>query len=72
MIHDADVAVKRAIRMLHEGKVTAVNGEDISIQADTICVHGDESEALAFVKSLRESLLAENIAIEPFGVLHHE
>ncbi|QFT91094.1 LamB/YcsF family protein [Bacillus sp. THAF10] len=72
MIHDADVAVKRVIRMLHEGKVTAVNGEDISIQADTICVHGDESEALAFVKSLRESLLAENIAIEPFGVLHHE
>ncbi|RBW69565.1 LamB/YcsF family protein [Bacillus taeanensis] len=68
MIHDANLAVKRVIRMVKEGKVTAVNGEDIDIQADTICVHGDEPEALNFVRKLRERLQAENIKIQGFGV----
>jgi 5-oxoprolinase (ATP-hydrolysing) subunit A len=68
MIHDADLAVKRVIRMVKEGKVTAVNGEDIAIQADTICVHGDEPEALHFVQKLRDRLQDENIKIQGFGV----
>jgi UPF0271 protein len=72
MIHDADVAVSRIIRMVNEGKVTAVNGQDISIQADTICVHGDEPSALQFVQKLRKHLVAEDIKIESFGVKNNE
>jgi 5-oxoprolinase (ATP-hydrolysing) subunit A len=68
MIHDVDVAVERVLQMVKEKKVTAVDGQDIAIQADTICVHGDEPEALEFVKTLREKLLAENIHIQPIGV----
>ncbi|MCM3225683.1 UPF0271 protein [Terribacillus saccharophilus] len=72
MIHDVTVAVNRVIRMIQEGKVTAVDGTDIAIQADTICVHGDEPEALQFVQQLRERLQAEQITIQNFGVEHHE
>ncbi|MFP7170702.1 LamB/YcsF family protein [Terribacillus sp. 7520-G] len=72
MIHDVAIAVDRVIRMIREGKVTAVDGEDISIQADTICVHGDEPEALRFVQQLRERLQAEQIEIRNFGVGRHE
>jgi len=72
MIHDVTVAVDRVIRMIQEGKVTAVDGTDINIQADTICVHGDEPEALQFVQQLRERLQAEQINIQNFGVEHHE
>lgn len=72
MIHDVAVAVDRVIRMIQEGKVTAVDGTDIAIQADTICVHGDEPEALQFVQQLRERLQAEQITIQNFGVEHHE
>lgn len=68
MIHDVELATKRVLRMVKEKKVTAVNGQDISIQADTICVHGDEREALDFVKKLRGKLIAENIKIQNFGV----
>lgn len=71
MIHDVTVAVDRVIRMIQEGKVTAVDGTDINIQADTICVHGDEPEALQFVQQLRERLQAEQITIQNFGVEHH-
>lgn len=72
MIHDVAVAVDRVIRMIQEGKVTAVGGTDIAIQADTICVHGDEPEALRFVQQLRERLQAEQITIQNFGVEHYE
>jgi 5-oxoprolinase (ATP-hydrolysing) subunit A len=66
MIHDVTVAVDRVVRMIQEGKVTAVDGTNIAIQADTICVHGDEPEALRFVQQLRERLQTENIWIQHF------
>ncbi|WP_121612263.1 LamB/YcsF family protein [Mesobacillus foraminis] len=72
VIHDADEAVLRVLKMVKEGKVTAVNGQDIFIQADTICVHGDEEKALEFVKKLRTALLAEKIEIRSFGVGSHD
>ncbi|MBO8170874.1 MAG: LamB/YcsF family protein [Bacillaceae bacterium] len=67
MIHDADEAVSRVIRMVKEGKVEAVDGSDIAIQADTICVHGDEPSALLFVQKLREELQQNGINIKKVG-----
>lgn len=71
MIHDADLAVERVLRMITEGKVETVNGEDIFIQADTICVHGDEPEALEFVRKLRTKLKENNIAIHAIGTVNN-
>lgn len=63
MIHDSDLAIKRVIRMINESKVTAVDGTDINIKADTICVHGDGPQALEFVTQLKKALLLENIPL---------
>ena len=63
VIHDKDLAVKRVKRMITEGKVTAIDGTDIDIKADSICVHGDNPEAVAFVRLIRESLEADGIEI---------
>ncbi len=49
--------------MVKEGKVTAVNGEDIDIKAETICVHGDNPKAIEFVKKIRERLEDEGITV---------
>lgn len=65
MIHDEEEAIARVIRMVKEHKVTAINGEDIEIVPDSICVHGDNPKALAFVKNIREQLTAENVTISP-------
>ena len=62
MIHDRKSAAQRIIRMVKEGKVTAANGSDIPISADTVCVHGDEPAALEFIKELKDALTTENIA----------
>jgi UPF0271 protein len=65
MIHDEEEAVARVVRMIKEGKVTAITGKDISITADSVCVHGDSEKALAFVQKLRDAFAAEGIEIVP-------
>ncbi|CAM4120378.1 LamB/YcsF family protein [Mesobacillus thioparans] len=63
MIHDETLAMKRVVQMVKEGKVEAVDGTDIEIQADTICIHGDEPQAFNFAVKLRETLLFEGIEV---------
>lgn len=65
MIVDETMAVARVIRMVKERKVQALSGEDLSMQADTICVHGDNPKALDFVRKIRKALKKEEIEIAP-------
>ena len=67
VIHDTNLAISRVLRMVKEGKVEAINGKDISIQADTICVHGDNPQAVAFVKTIRNTLQREGIEVVSMG-----
>lgn len=63
LLHDADEVGERVLRMLRESVVRAVDGGDITVQADTICVHGDTPEAVAFAKNLRAQLSAAGVAV---------
>lgn len=64
MITDEDEAIQRVVRMIKEGKVTAISGKDIEVQADSICVHGDGEKALAFVEKIRKALMREGVEIK--------
>lgn len=64
MITDSSLATERVVRMITEGKVESISGQDVDIQADSICVHGDGEKALEFVKEIRRQLEAEGISIE--------
>jgi 5-oxoprolinase (ATP-hydrolysing) subunit A len=63
LLHDAGEAGERVLRMLREEVVRAIDGSDIPIQADTICVHGDTTDAVAFAKQLRATLAAAGIMV---------
>ncbi|MBU3191504.1 LamB/YcsF family protein [Clostridium bowmanii] len=65
MIINKDIAISRVIRMVTEGKVTAINGEELDIKADSICVHGDNPEAVLFVRLIKEELSKARIEIKP-------
>ena len=65
MIIDKDIAISRVIRMVTEGKVTSINGEELDIKADSICVHGDNPEAVQFVRLIKEELSKASIEIKP-------
>ncbi len=63
VLHNAAEAAERVLRILREQVVRAVDGREIAIQADTICVHGDTPEAVEFARGLREHLAAVGIAV---------
>jgi UPF0271 protein len=56
MIEDESLAISRMVRLMKEGVVESINGRDIPLAADTICVHGDSPKALAFARALREAM----------------
>ncbi len=47
MITDETLAIERVVRMVTEGVVTAVDGTDVPLRADSICVHGDGEKGAA-------------------------
>ncbi len=65
LLHDAGEAAARVIRMLHENVVQAIDGSEIAIRAETVCVHGDTPDAVRFARRLRESLAAAGITVAP-------
>ncbi|MEG9298941.1 5-oxoprolinase subunit PxpA [Mangrovibacillus sp. Mu-81] len=56
VLHDADRVEEQVMRMVEHQQVYAVTGEIISIQADTICLHGDNSEGVNLAKRLKDRL----------------
>ncbi len=51
-----DVAASRCVRAVNEGKTTSVNGADISVRAETICVHSDTPNALEVARAVKQAL----------------
>lgn len=63
IITDSFKAVNQALEMINQDKVTTVDGTEIEVKTESICVHGDEPKALEFVKTLREKLTENGITI---------
>jgi 5-oxoprolinase (ATP-hydrolysing) subunit A len=63
LLHDPMEAAPRVLRMLREGKVCSVDGVDVDVRAETICLHGDNPEAVEFAGSLRSRLEKEGVTI---------
>ena len=57
VIEDESEALNQAIDMSRNGKVTAIDGSEIKIQADTLCIHGDNQHAVEFAKKINSALL---------------
>lgn len=65
VITDTKIAMQQTVRMIKEGKVRSLQGEDVLLRADTICIHGDNAHALSFVQSMRHVLQAAGIQVKP-------
>jgi len=63
VIADAAAAVAQVLRMVREGRVTARGGADVTLRADTICLHGDGPQAVAFARRLRTALHEAEIVV---------
>ncbi|QAA33741.1 LamB/YcsF family protein [Clostridium manihotivorum] len=57
-------AIKQVIKMITEGKVASLQGEEISIEAHTVCIHGDGEKALIFAKEINEALSMSGVQVK--------
>src|SRR5699024_1266246 len=64
LITDTQQAVNQVLKMVKESKSTSINGKEIDIEADTICVHGYGEHALNFVKEIIKQFKSEGIEIK--------
>lgn len=63
IITDEQMAVAQVLQMVQSGTVTSVNGGEIMVRADTICLHGDGRHAVEFARALYEVLTADGVEI---------
>ena len=66
VIHDTDAVIERVLRMVLDHQVTAISGENLTLEAQSICVHGDTPGALNLAQQIHTALTREGVAIEPF------
>ena len=63
MIHDAAHAASRIVRMVKAEAIITESGKRIPSRIDTVCVHGDNTEAVAFARSVRQELESAGIEV---------
>lgn len=63
LITDEAESVAQVLRMVREGRLTAVDGTVIEVRADTVCIHGDKPTAVPFVRALRRALADVSVVV---------
>ena len=66
LIKDPKRAAERAVEMVLEGEVEALDGGRVKVEAETLCIHGDNPEAVDIARAVREALEAHGVQIRPF------
>ena len=56
VIEDEAAALEQVMQMAKKGQVTAIDGSIIKIQADTLCIHGDNPHAVEFARKIQAAL----------------
>ncbi len=66
VLHDAAQVAQRCVRMVRDHEVVATDGSVLSIDADSVCVHGDSPGAVEMARSIRRAIDAEGISLRAF------
>lgn len=67
VIEDPEQVIAASLKMVLEQKATAVDGNEIPVRADTICLHGDTPGAVELARKLRERMEEAGIQVIPMG-----
>lgn len=62
-INSTEKALSQAIQAIQQKTVTTTSGKAISMEADTLCIHGDGAQAVQFAKTIKEGLEKQHIII---------
>jgi UPF0271 protein len=67
VLTDPAQVARRAVRMVTEGLVTAVDGSDAPVRARSLCIHGDTPGAVALAQAVRRGLEEAGVRLVPFA-----
>jgi UPF0271 protein len=68
VIHDPDAVVARAVRMVKDRTVVAIDGSVVPLEADTICVHGDTPGSDDLAARIRAGFEAAGVSVKAIGL----
>jgi UPF0271 protein len=66
---DPEEMGKKAVRLIREGRVRTVDGGDLALEVESICVHGDAPNAPEIARAIRGALEAAEIELAPLAAL---
>jgi UPF0271 protein len=66
VLRDVDAVATRVVRLVRDGVVTAVDGREVAVDAESVCIHGDTPGAVRMARAVRSALEAEGVTIAPF------
>lgn len=67
VLHDGPQIAARVVSMVAHGVVDAVNGERVTVQVESVCVHGDTPGALTIAAQAKDRLQENGIDIASFA-----
>jgi len=63
VVSDAATAAATAVRLARERVVAAADGRAVAVEADTLCLHGDNPRAVELARAVREALAAAGVSV---------
>jgi 5-oxoprolinase (ATP-hydrolysing) subunit A len=69
-VRDPDEMGEKAVRLVREGKVRTIDGGDLELEVESICVHGDAPNATAIAEAIRRALEGAGVELAPLADLH--
>ncbi|GAA2364049.1 5-oxoprolinase subunit PxpA [Saccharopolyspora halophila] len=67
VLHDPAEIAERCLRLAAGEPIRAVDGSEIRVEAESICVHGDSPAAVAIAEAVRDRLVADGVRLAPFA-----
>ena len=64
MVHGAEASLQHVMRMVEESALISINGKRIPVNPQSICVHGDNADAVATALAIRDGLLGAGYALK--------
>jgi|SRR5579859_2828297 len=61
LIEDEAAAVAQVLKMVREGRVAVTGGGEVTLRAETVCLHGDGAHAVEFARLIHGALAAEGV-----------
>ncbi|MDT0212517.1 5-oxoprolinase subunit PxpA [Rothia sp. ARF10] len=66
VLDDPRTIADRVVRLVTEGVVTATDGTDVEVVAESVCTHGDSPSAVASARAVRAALTEAGVTVAPF------